>query len=66
MRIIIEVAGGMVGGVYADGAGTVPEVLVVDLDGGAVGQATYAVGVPVEPLENASDLVLEALDNLPA
>ena len=66
MKIIIEISGGVVAGVYAGGRmpRKMPRKLnavVVDLDGAKVGEPTRPQCVKIEPLHHASDIVLEAV-----
>jgi hypothetical protein len=68
MKIVIEISGGIVAGVYADErdipCDPMPQCYVVDLDGVKVGEATKAEECGVEPLSDASDLVIDAMEAL--
>lgn len=61
MKIVIEVESGCVRSVYTDAGKDAPQVFVVDLDGAKVGDETKAEQIDVEPIDDASDIVLEAL-----
>lgn len=71
MKIIVEIVGGCVSGVYYEREDKdaiqpmgVPDVFVVDLDGAEVGEETSAEPVTVEPLKDASDITIEAMGDL--
>ncbi len=62
MKLIIEVAGGCVSGVYYERerndlpTQSVPDAYVVDLDGAEVGEETKVEVVAVESLKNADEI----------
>lgn len=62
MKIAIEVLKGCVTGVYISEPWPIStRVFVVDLDGVQVGESTEAIPITPEPLEDASDIILDAL-----
>ena len=64
MKIIIEVSGGCVCGVYykrQTKSGRIPDVCVVNLDAIEVGEPIEAEKTCVEPLKNACEETIEAL-----
>jgi hypothetical protein len=61
-RIIVEVQGGCVSGIYSDAPDyDQPVVFVVDLDLSELGEATIAQRHNIEPLDDASDIIKECL-----
>ena len=67
MKIVIEISGGVVAGVYVEldiPCDPMPQCYVVDLDGVKVGEATKVEEFSVEPLSDASDLVIDAMEAL--
>jgi hypothetical protein len=62
MRIVIEVAGGVVNSVYSEGP--IPaalDVVVVDIDGLKVGEPVNVESFQIEGLHRAPEAVREAL-----
>ena len=68
MKLIIEISGGCVSGVYYQRADadqpkpmSVPDVYVVDLDAEKIGEETRAEQRQISPLKYANELTIEAM-----